>query len=292
MNMQQLESFIQVAETLNFARAAELLNITQSAVSRQIHALEEELNTKLFFRTTRTVTLTPEGTIFLEHAKRILGQLKMATAKIRHHSNAHTQILPIGCEGETDLAFLGDILRTCREEIPAFHPFLKIIPHRSLWNLFYQGELEVLFGFQESLPAKNQMRFTELRKVPLCCVLPAGHPLARNRQIGGEELLTQHLVLCDSYNLPARVVEVQHRLAQRIVPENLHICESPQVILTLVRAGYGCSILPAPSAPDPSLVFLPLKDIEPLPYGMIYSKNTTNPLLQQFLEVAMRVGRR
>lgn len=292
MNIQQLESFIRVAETLNFARAAELLNVTQSAVSRQIHSLEEELNTKLFFRTTRTVTLTPEGTIFLEYAKRILGQLKMATAKIRHHSNEHTQVLPIGCEGETDLAFLGGILQACREEIPAFHPFLKIIPHRSLWNLFYQGELEVLFGFQESLPDKSQMRFTELRKVPLCCVLPAGHPLARNRQIGEEELLAQPLVLCDSYNLPARVVELQHRVAQRILPENLHICESPQVILTLVQAGYGFSILPAPAVPDPTLAFLPLKDTAPLPYGMIYTQNATNPLLRQFLEIAIRVGRR
>ena len=52
MNTQQLESFIQVAENLNFARAAEILNVTQSAVSRQIQGLEEELNTKLFYRTT------------------------------------------------------------------------------------------------------------------------------------------------------------------------------------------------------------------------------------------------
>ena len=59
MNTQQLESFIQIAENLNFARAAEILNVTQSAVSRQIQGLEEELNTKLFYRTTRTVLLTP-----------------------------------------------------------------------------------------------------------------------------------------------------------------------------------------------------------------------------------------
>lgn len=58
MNTDQLKSFIQVAENLNFARAAEILNITQSAVSRQIHSLEEELGTRLLHRTTRTVSLT------------------------------------------------------------------------------------------------------------------------------------------------------------------------------------------------------------------------------------------
>lgn len=69
MNTDQLNSFIQVAENLNFARAAEILKITQSAVSRQIHALEDELGTKLLHRTTRTVTLTPSGISFLEDAK-------------------------------------------------------------------------------------------------------------------------------------------------------------------------------------------------------------------------------
>ena len=53
MNTQQLESFLAVAENLSFARAAEDLNITQSAVSRQIHALENELDTRLFHRTAK-----------------------------------------------------------------------------------------------------------------------------------------------------------------------------------------------------------------------------------------------
>lgn len=72
MNTQQLESFIQVAENLNFARAAEVLQITQSAVSRQIHSLEDELGTKLLHRSTRTVTLTPAGLSFLEDAKQVM----------------------------------------------------------------------------------------------------------------------------------------------------------------------------------------------------------------------------
>ena len=80
MNTQQLESFIQVAVNLNFARAAEILNITQSAVSRQINALETELGTKLLHRSTRTVTLTPAGISFLNDAKEIYTKLQFATA--------------------------------------------------------------------------------------------------------------------------------------------------------------------------------------------------------------------
>ena len=81
MNTDQLKSFIQVAENLNFARAAEILNITQSAVSRQIHSLEEELGTRLLHRTTRTVTLTPAGISFLEDAKNVVGRPDVASRK-------------------------------------------------------------------------------------------------------------------------------------------------------------------------------------------------------------------
>lgn len=56
MTTMQLDCFLIVAETLNFAAAAEKLNVTQPAVTQQIHALEKELNVKLFHRTTRTVS--------------------------------------------------------------------------------------------------------------------------------------------------------------------------------------------------------------------------------------------
>lgn len=90
MNTQQLETFVEVAEHLNFARAAEHLNITTSAVSRQIRSLEEELDTKLFRRSTKSVHLTPAGIIFLNDAKEILSKLELTTQKIKTHSDKCT----------------------------------------------------------------------------------------------------------------------------------------------------------------------------------------------------------
>ncbi len=65
MNTFQLKCFLTVTETLNFARAAQLLNITQPAVTHQIRSLENELNVRLFKRTTRNVELTHEGQLFI-----------------------------------------------------------------------------------------------------------------------------------------------------------------------------------------------------------------------------------
>lgn len=290
MNIQQLESFIQVAEHLNFARASEALNITQSAVSRQIRTLEEELDTKLFRRTTRTVSLTSDGAIFLEHAKQILGQLKIATAKIRHHTNARVQPLTIGCESETDLDFLCGILDLCREQIPAFHPFLKVIPHRSLLNLFFQHEIQVLMGFRENLPVKEELMFRELEKIPLCCVLPRSHPYAGRTEISEEALYGQNLILCNSYTVPSKVVEVQNRVIQHISPERVHASDNPRAVLTLVRAGYGCSILPMPSFYDGAAVCVPIKNVPPLSYGMIFQRDSSDPVLKRFLDIALHAA--
>lgn len=288
MNTQQLETFIQVAENLNFARAAEVLNITQSAVSRQVQSLEEELNTKLFYRTTRTVTLTPEGMIFLEDAKQVLGQLHIAAARLQHHSSTTPRVLHIGCESETDLDFLCGILSACRQEIAAFHPFLRILTHRLLLDLFFQGELEVLFGFRESLPLRSDVTFVPLLQVPLCCVVPPGHPLAAHPTIAEETLFKQPLVLCNTYTIPAQTVALQNRIAQHLSPEQVHISENPQVVRMLVRAGYGCAILPRPSARRDGLVYLPLEGQEPLPYGLCYTKNAADTLLREFLASVRR----
>ena len=72
MNTFQLTCFLTVAETLSFVKAAKLLNVTQPAVTHQIRSLEEELNTQLFKRTTRSVEITQEGLIFLNDAKNVL----------------------------------------------------------------------------------------------------------------------------------------------------------------------------------------------------------------------------
>ena len=68
MNIDQLECFISLANTLNYMKTSETLGLTQPAVTKQIQALENELECKLFNRTTRSVTLTNVGAAFLSDA--------------------------------------------------------------------------------------------------------------------------------------------------------------------------------------------------------------------------------
>ncbi len=285
MNTDQLKSFIQVAENLNFARAAEILRITQSAVSRQIHSLEDELGTKLLHRTTRTVTLTPAGISFLEDAKNVMGRLKVAGQKIQRHQSTNIQVLTIGCQNEANLDLLCKVLKSCKQQIPELYPFLKVIPHRSILGLFYQDELDLLFGFQEDIPIKNDTIYKELFQIPLCCIVPASHPYAERPELAKEELYLENIVVCNSYAIPAMVAEMQNQISQHILPESTYMCENLQVLLTLVRAGYGCSVLPLMNFINTDICGIPLKDSEPLSYGIFFKKSSQSPLLKKFISI-------
>lgn len=111
MNTIQLECFVAVAEHLNFSRASEELKITQPAVSHQIHALEEELGTKLFLRTSKSVSLTQEGLMFLPDAQLILKTALSAKERLGRHE--HFIPFDIGCHNYIELGLLPSVLKSC-----------------------------------------------------------------------------------------------------------------------------------------------------------------------------------
>lgn len=286
MTTQQLESFIQVADNLNFARAAEILNITQSAVSRQIHSLEEELGTKLFVRSTRTVSLTPAGIIFLDDAKEILAKLQMAAMKIEKHSQANIDVLSIGCINEIYLGLLSEILSQYHKKEPGVHPFLRVVPSRSILNLFFNGEMDILFGFEDDVPIRDGVRYEELARIPICCAMPFGHPLSARSVIEEQELFSENIIICNSYETPSKITAVQHRIGRHLPPESINYCEDMMVALSLTRAGYGISILPASIHDSPEISYIPLAGIEPVSYGMFYKISSQNHLQKAFLSTA------
>lgn len=287
MNTQQLESFIQVAENLNFARAAEALNITQSAVSRQINSLEAELETKLFNRSTRTVSLTPAGISFLEDAKEVLTKLQIASLKIHKHAESHIQIISIACNNESHLIHLSKALYQCRLQMPELHPFLRVIPHRSILNLFLHGEIDILFGFQDDVPMRDGIIYRELTKIPVCCAISTEHPYANKEEINEKELLAENLIICNSYEIPSKAAIIQSRLECQFLPDSTYYCENLQVMLSLIRAGYGFAILPNGASVDSGITYIPLSGMNPLSYGIFYKNTPKNPLIKKFISAIL-----
>lgn len=87
MNTKQLEYFISVAENLSFTKTAEKFYISQTAVTQQIKALEEQINVTLFTRSKRHVELTPAGKVFLSEARTIIKNINDAIAKTQQFAH-------------------------------------------------------------------------------------------------------------------------------------------------------------------------------------------------------------
>ena len=260
------------------------MNITTSAVSRQIRALEDELDARLLHRSTRTVTLTPAGIIFLNDAKEILAKLQLTSQKIKSHSEENIQIISIGCISDVDLSLTTQLLHCVRKHAPEIHPFLRIIPSRLVINMLIHDEIDILFAFKDDIPMRDGFSYYELEQIPVCAVLPSENPLCQRTELSETDLCSEPLIICNSYEIPSQIASVQNRLSQKISPGMTYYSENLQVSLSLIKAGYGAAVLPEVPVSDASLTFIPLTGQTPLSYGIFYKKNA-RPYAKQVLSI-------
>src|SRR5260370_16779836 len=94
MELRQIRSFLSVAETLHFGRSAELIHLSQPALSLQIRALEEEVGVRLLERNRRKTTLTAAGVDFRDDAAGVVSQLDQAIPRARLSAHAKPDLLP------------------------------------------------------------------------------------------------------------------------------------------------------------------------------------------------------
>ena len=290
MNTFQIDCFIQVAETLNFARAAERLNVTQPAVTHQIRSLEEELGVKLFRRTTRIVELTQEGILFLEDARNIAAISLRAKKRFENPESKEIQPFSIGCHSYTHLFLLSDVLRQMALETPTLHPRLRVVTFPHLYRLLEEEEVDALVGFQESNTNKIPGTYREFIKSPIVCVCPKNHPLAAYTQLALSDLRKTPLILSVPGMAPSPVFQLQGRCMEGRPFSDFHFAESPESATVLVKAGLGISLLPDLLLPtDPHLARVPLKEEFSISFGVYYKSLQGRPLLKSFLAAMKNV---
>lgn len=287
MNSTQLECFMQVAENLNFARAAEALHITQPSVTHQIHTLEAELNVKLFHRTTRSVSLTQAGLSFFGDAKNILSLMKISKMRLHDDSADNLTFFAMGFHSKMELVFLPDILKEMKSQIPLLHPIIKMVPFHALANLLTDETIDVMFEFKNEKTDKLRLSYVELTKAPIACVLPKGHPLAEKSSVSQAELKELSIVLCQP---PVQVFSdisvFQQKEASNFSPANSYFSENIDEACTLVKAGLGFSLLPdLPPSRDPELAYIPYSPAGAVSYGLYYKGKKKDPVLKLFIEL-------
>ena len=287
MNTFQLECFLAVAENLNFARAAEQLNITQPAVTHQIRSLEQELNTKLFHRTTRSVSLTSAGILLMDDARQILQISLRAKNRFRMPSGQNVLPFPIGCHSHAQLQILPPVLKQLTAEFPNLHPQLRVVPFQHLYRLLEEEQVDAIISFQEPDIHKMPGIFLELGRLPIACLCSSGNPLAEKESLSISDLAGEKLILVDPLRSPESLIQIQVRLMEGRSPADVYFCESPGTASILAQAGLGICILPFPLTMqmEPDLCHIPIEGIAPVCYGLYYKSLDGNEPLKRFVRL-------
>lgn len=287
MNTFQLTCFLTLAETLNFARAAERLHITQPSVTHQIHSLETELGVKLFNRTTRNVEITSAGKSFLVDAAGMVQISENAKKRFRNPDDRRLQTFAVGCHGTPQLEFLAEIFRQMGERYPDIDPKIQTVPMGELYRLLAEERVDVLLAFRETESGKAPGIYKELGKVPIVMICPPEHPLAGKEQVTPEDLKKERLIINEPMRCPENIAKLQGAILEGHTLSDLYFSDTPEVAVTLIKAGFGVTILPESLVPAAlGLASVPLAGAEPLSFGVYYKTWKGKPMLKSFIELA------
>lgn len=150
MELRQLNTFRTVASTLNFSRAAEVLNYVPSNVTMQIKALEEELGVRLFDRLGKQLVLTTAGKRFLTHIQSVLDKLDEARSIIHNNENI-SGTLTISANEVLCAYRLPAVFQRFRSRYPGVRLIFRSVPNQQLKQTLFEGTADVVFMLDEPL---------------------------------------------------------------------------------------------------------------------------------------------
>ena len=246
MELRHLRYFRAVAEHRGFTEAARHLHVSQSGVSGQIRDLEREIGVTLLQRTSREVSLTPEGAVLLREARQILEQADRAIELTQRASRGQFGSLTIGLCGPATAPFLPKLIRAFRKRHPGVRLALKDIDPAHQPEALLARHIDI--GFTRGVPVrfKSLLSAEVLFREPVVALLPRGHALADGPAIRLADLASERFVLYSRELTPELFDGVVARCRKaRFSPD---LAESPnlwQSVVTMVEAGEGVSLVPS-----------------------------------------------
>jgi DNA-binding transcriptional LysR family regulator len=246
MDFQQVKNFLVLCDTLNYRKAAEQINIVQPALSRQIQLLENEIGATLFNRNNRTVTLTEAGLFFQKEADRILQDLGKTITRTAQMHNGEAGEVRVTHSSSAMNAVVPSFLVKVKDK----WPHLKTIAQET--SNFQQIEMLMTrqsdIGVAPNIILPPEVGHKILYKENFVLILPAGHPLSKNKFTDLSALENETFILPQ---LSAGIGYVEAILqicqASGFKPKVAHESSHAMGVLRLVEAGLGVSIEPVSS---------------------------------------------
>lgn len=195
--IRQMRYYIAVVEAGSFSEAAEVCHISQSAISQQVKALEEELGVELLERRGRRFAVTPAGQWFYQRAKRHVAEVDSTVREVRRIGTGERQQLRIGVL----TGFSGKVVQGAVSDFVASHPYVQMSlvsgTHEDIFQKVVAGQLDMVINDQRRALADHFVN-EELGDQPLCAMLRQDNPLARQGSVTLEDLRDELCIVVTS----------------------------------------------------------------------------------------------
>ena len=162
-------------------------------------------------------------------------------------------------------------------------PVLRLVPFDSLENLLEDGDVQVMFTFQETAPKRAAYR--ELSRRAVVCVCGKDHPLAAHEQLTIQQLREgDRFAAYPPHSAPPALLAVQGQIITGRSTDQICFCEGLETLYTLVEAGFAFAVIAdLPQLPMPEIQIIPVREVPPLSYGLSYRAGEMGPVLRRFL---------
>lgn len=237
-NIQKFMAFIKTVECGSFTAAAEMLNYSQSGISRMIGDLEKEWNVLLLERSRTGVKLTSDGLTLLPYVKSVCSEYEKLQMQVDELNGLQSGLIRIGTFSSAATHWLPNIIKAFQEDYPNIGYELLIGDYTEIETWISEGRVDC--GFLR-LPTLHEFETIFLEQDRLLVVLPEQHPLADFEKFPVQALSDYPFMLLEK-GANAEVSEILERWG---ISPNVHFTTwDDYAIMSMIESGLGISILP------------------------------------------------
>lgn len=247
MELRNITTFLKVAATQNFSKAAEQLGYSQSAVTIQMQQLEKELGTKLFERIGKNVNLTSHGEAFIHHANEIM-RVTNAAASFASSASTPEGRLRIGSVNSIATAVLPDLLLQFYRACPKVETVVVTGSLKSLMDMMKSNDIDLFFTLEHKVYGSEWIRPIQ-RQEDIVFVTSSGNPIVHRKKISLPDLIKEPFLLTEtgaSYRYELERILSEKDLTIKPIME----IGDTEAILHLLKKGVGVSFMPMYAVQD------------------------------------------
>ncbi len=297
LTLRQFRYFVAVAECGSVAAASRMLSIAQSALTKAMQELENELGARLFERSSRGVMLTPDGHRFQTSARKVLAAV--ADAARLHAAGPAPALAGVLSIGVTSLVagyYLSELFSRYRRNFPAVEVFVTEDAPRFLEHLLINGELDVAIMVANALSEPQALVAEILTRSPNRVWMAANHALASREEPLLADCAAHDQIVLEADRIDDLMASVWAR--QQLKPRTLLRTSSLEAVRSLVGSGAGIAVLPdflyRPWTLDAEHVQArTLRDAVPtVDVGLVWRRGSVlKPAAAEFIEIAREQSR-